>query len=131
MPTLPNAFSGRMSPPEARWRFGKKPGGPDHEDGGSGRKMTLRIARWPSGKKDKDPGTLDERPGKKKNRRETRKRRIQAKWASGKPKNRPGNQDRRPDDEIPGRDGKTSPGCGEFAPGAGSLTTESKGKPGT
>jgi hypothetical protein len=47
---------------------------------------------------------------RKKAGREARKRAIQAKWPAGKPKNRRGNQNRRPDDDIPGRDGKTSPG---------------------
>jgi len=82
-------------------------------------KMALRIARWPSGKKDKDPGTLD-------NRRERKK-------AAGKPENGASKQNGRPGSQKTGRetkiavrmtksrDGteKTSPGCGEFAPGAG------------
>jgi hypothetical protein len=35
----------RIRLPEAGWRLKSKPGGPDYEDGGSGRKMALRIER--------------------------------------------------------------------------------------
>jgi len=68
-------ISGRDKLSRSRMTSRMKPGGPNHEDGGSRRKMALRIARWPSRKKDEEPRTPDERPGTKK--------------AAGKPENGP------------------------------------------
>jgi hypothetical protein len=79
-----------MDAPEAGWRLQSKPGGSDHQDNGSGRKMALRIAGWPSGKK-------DEGPGGQKNGRGSKFAVWTAKTVAGSGKNAPGSPKFAPD----------------------------------
>ena len=93
----------RTGAPEAGWRLQPKPGGPGHQDVGSGRKTTLQIEAERPRSQDAGPGKKDEGAGRQKS---GRPRKTNAREA----KKRPGRQSSRPDRKKTGGTMKTATG---------------------
>src|SRR3982750_3262341 len=91
--------------PEAGYRLFLPPGGPNHEDGGSGRKIET-PKRWMSGRERKKAD------GKPKNEPSKQNGHPEAKNPAGKPKSPSGWRN-------PGRDGKNAAGLPKRRPGKG------------